>query len=68
MLMISRDDISVFWNITFLTDSISGLSDLGGGPVGAGEAMALPNFNRSVNPISTKRADYTYHIKLALPS
>ena len=46
MLMISRDDISVFWNITFLTDSISGLSDLRGGPVGAGGAMAPPNFNR----------------------
>ena len=61
MLMISRDDISVFWNITFLTDSISGLSDMREGD------MNPPNFNRSVNPISTKGADYTHHIKLALP-
>ena len=29
-------------------------------PGGAGGAMAPPDFGRSVNPISTKGADYAY--------
>ena len=32
------------------------------GPVGAGGSMAPPDFDRSVNPISTRGADYPHHI------
>ena len=31
-------------------------------PVGAGGSMAPPDFDRSVNPISTRGADYPHHI------
>ena len=36
-------------------------------PGGAGGAMAPPDFGRSVNPISTKGADYAHQIVLAPP-
>ena len=36
-------------------------------PVGAGGTMAPPDFGRSVNPISTKGADYAHQIILASP-
>ena len=36
-------------------------------PVGAGIAMAPPDFERSVNPISTRRADYAHHITTGPP-
>ena len=36
-------------------------------PVVAGVAMAPPDFGRSVNPISTRGADYAHQIILAPP-
>ena len=37
-------------------------------PGGAGGAMAPPNFGRSINPISTKRAYYAHYITYSHPS
>ena len=37
------------------------------GPVGAGGSMAPSDFDRSVNPISTRGADYPHHITTGLP-
>ena len=36
-------------------------------PGGAGVAMSLPDFGRSVNPISTRGADYAPHITIGTP-
>ena len=36
-------------------------------PEGAGGAMAPPDFGISVNPISTRGADYTHHITTVPP-
>ena len=36
-------------------------------PRGAGGAMALPDFGRSVNPISTRRTDYAHLITTGTP-
>ena len=36
-------------------------------PVGAGIAMAPPDFERSVNPISTRGAHYAHHITTGPP-
>ena len=33
-------------------------------PRGAGGAMALPDFGRSVNPVSTRGADYGQHASI----